>query len=125
MAVDPVSEWWRYWMRWMTALVVLICLSILSCSQVLAHDDASWIASGHYYDNQGQHCCGPTDCRVATASDRIEGAATGIYVNGRLIEYRKPGIYQSIDNQTWICVHKAPSTFNQGKCLFRPARPDS
>jgi hypothetical protein len=94
---------------------------LLASGPSLAHEDAAWIMQNPAYkDQNGTHCCGPSDCKRERATDFRE-APEGIYVttaSGELLMPRSlvgRGLYPSINDDWWICAREGVV-----KCVFKP-----
>lgn len=108
-----------------TALVWTIFAVLIAASRppALAHGDAQWIMdNGRYVDQNGTHCCGPSDCRREHAS-KFQEVSGGIAVStgaGDVILMQRDlvgrGLYPSIDDNWWICIRGGVV-----RCVFKPS----
>lgn len=111
--------WFLFWLA--LAAATISFASVWLAKPVKAHGDAAWIMEAAYVDQDGIHCCGPTDCRREKAT-MFREASDGVHVltgDGQdLLMPRKlvgHGLYPSIDDDWWICVRGGAV-----KCIFKP-----
>lgn len=82
----------------------------------LAHGDAEWIMRNPKYkwENGITHCCGPADCERIAKSE-VKVTSDGFIVRGKLFIWDNPALYQSENEDWWVCETRGEPT-----CLFNP-----
>lgn len=96
-------------------------------ASVNAHDDANWIERNpSYLDGNGNHCCGPGDCRrLGKEYFRLDGDAIYYLPTMQKFRLNGPGVHQSQTDDWWACIPggngapdwvQAPSAI----CIFIP-----
>lgn len=104
-------------------LLVAALAMVASARFAGAHGDAQWIMEdGLYVDQDGTHCCGPSDCRREHASkfqEVADGVAVSIGAGDVILMPRHlvgRGLYPSIDDDWWICIRGGVV-----HCVFKPS----
>jgi hypothetical protein len=90
-------------------------LLLLLTSPALAHGDYEWIMNNpNYIGVDGQHCCGPSDCRPANPGEVVRLLDRWYHVPTKtfILDLQR-GQYRSIDATLHICVRNG-----QLKCVF-------
>lgn len=108
----------------LVAGLLIAALAMVAASRsAAAHGDARWIMeNGRYVDQDGTHCCGPSDCRREHASKFQEvpdGIAVSIGAGDVILMPRDlvgRGLYPSIDDDWWICIRGGVV-----HCVFKPS----
>lgn len=98
-------------LRLVLATATALAALLIAVQEAKSHGDAAWIQEGGYVDQEGVHCCGPSDCARHPAQ-LVRIGSNGIYVklSADADEQFVPrsalrhGIYPSIDGDVWVCA---------------------